>query len=236
MTTIGIITTNFGRVPILEIFCEGIRRLRRETGLTIPVVCAGDIGGKAVCEEHDIVHIIAPNVPLTNKFNTACEALRGKVDYVMIMGSDDLISTRDFLRVHHEAEQNKTDLIGFSDVYMFGMDDEHPGALVHFPFTTVLGVGRTVKADVLDKLGWRPWNLDRDRGIDRVMLDACSPLVKTRKVFDGGLIFDLKTAWNINPMKYWYKKIGAMPSNQLLWDSIGLREAELIKQFLNKQK
>jgi len=237
MITIGIVTTNLGRLPILEIFCEGIKRLRRETGLTtIPVVCAGDVGGKSLCEEYNITHIVTPNRPLTNKFNTACEALRGKVDYVMVMGSDDLIATKDFLRVYNEAESNGTDLIGFSDVYMFGMDDEHSGDLIHFPHTTVLGVGRTVKASVLDNLGWRPWNIDRDRAIDTVMLDACRPYVVTRKVFDGGFIVDLKTSWNLNPIKFWHKKLGAMPSNQLLWDNIGLQETELINNFISRQK
>lgn len=232
---IGIVTANLGRLPILEIFCEGIRRLRRETGLAIPVVCAGDVEGKELCEGYGITHIVASNKPLTNKFNTACESLRGKVDYVMVMGSDDLIATKDFLRVHEECQKG-TDLIGFSDVYMFGMDDVSTGALVYFGHTTVLGVGRTVKGSVLDCLDWKPWVIQRDRGIDTVMLDAVRPYVTTRKVFDGGFIVDLKTSWNLNPIKFWHKKCGSLPSNQLLWDNIGVKEAELIKQFLNKQK
>ena len=102
---IGIITTNFGRLPILEIFCAGIKRLREETLLDIPVVCVGDADGAETCKSYNIEHIVHPNKPLTDKFNVACQAFRGRVDAIMIMGSDNVISTTAFLSVVAEAEK-----------------------------------------------------------------------------------------------------------------------------------
>jgi hypothetical protein len=232
--TIGIITTNFMRVPILEIFAEGITRLREETGLAIPCVCVGDSSGAETCRIHGIQHIEYPNKPLTAKFNRACmEMQKIGVNYVMVMGSDDLISTETFLRIKEETEKD-IDLIGLSDVYFFGMDDVFTNKLVHFKHTTVLGVGRTISARVLDQINWQPWNIPRDRAIDTVMLDYVRPFVQTRVLLDGGFVVDLKTSWNLNPIKFWFAKLGYMPNNDLLWKNIGIKEKELINNFIDK--
>jgi len=88
--TIGIITANFGRLPILEIFCAGIKRLREETGFNIPCVSVGDADGGEILAKYSIAFVEYPNTPLTAKFNRACTELQSKCDYVLIMGSDDL--------------------------------------------------------------------------------------------------------------------------------------------------
>jgi len=230
---IGVISANFGRLPILKIFCAGIARLRRETGLAIPCVVAGDISGAEVCDSYNIEHIICRNYPLTGKFNTACEALKGRVDYVMVMGSDNLISTMSFNRVIQEAERG-IDLIGFNDVYFYGLDDIYAGKLFHFKHTEVLGVGRTIKASILDKFKWRPWVKDADRGIDRRMLNEVTPLAKTNVLLRGGAVIDLKTNWNLNHIRSWANKLGVMSSDNLIWDMVGPEEANLIKQYINR--
>jgi hypothetical protein len=233
MNTIGIAVTNFGRNNILRIFCAGVRRLREDTNLPIPAVCCGDIGGADICREYGIEHIEQGNKPLTEKFNTACHALKGRVDYVMVMGSDNVLSTETFLRIQAEAEQG-TDLIGLSDVYFYGMDDITTGQLFHFTHTTVLGVGRTIKASVLDNLNWKPWTEPRDRGIDSVMLTAVRPYVKTSKLLIGGHVFDLKTSMNLNRIEFWARKIPKMANSDLLWNSIGAEERRLIEEYLKR--
>ena len=228
---IGIIVTNFGRTRILNIFGAGIARLRAETGFDIPVTCVGDIDGADICHKYDIMHIEYPNRPLTGKFNRACKSMEDRVDYVLVMGSDDLLSTRSFLAIHAEAEKG-IDLIGLSEVYFFGMDDVHSGKLIHFRHTTVLGVARTIKASVLDNLSWEPWTQHRDRSIDTIMLDAVRPYVKTRALLNGEFVVDLKTSMNLNPIRFWAKKLGAMPNADLLWNNIGAEERRLIEEYL----
>ncbi len=228
--TIGIITTNYFRLPVLKIFCEGIDRLREETDTDIPVVCVGTKDGEEVCLQYGIDHHTYQNSPLTGKFNRACELLKGSVDYVMVMGSDNLISTETFLRIKEEAEKG-IDLIGLSELYMLSMDGNNKGKLYHFPHTTVLGVGRTVSARVLDKLNWNPWGEDKDRGIDVVMLDTVRPHVKTSSLLSEQFIVDLKTKYNLNPIDCWSNKLPGKDIN-LLWDNIGNREQTLIKQYI----
>jgi hypothetical protein len=231
---LGIITANFGRVPILEIFAEGITRLRNDTGLSIPTVCVGSEDGAETCKSHSIDHIIFPNSPLTAKFNRACLELKDKVDYVMVLGSDNLLSTKAFKAILCECEKG-IDLIGLSEVYFYCMDDIHTGKLIHFKHTTVLGVGRTVSARVLDNLSWQPWVIARDRAIDVIMLDAVRPYVQSRSLLDGEFVVDLKTSQNINNVRFWAQKLGYMPSESLLWDNISPREIELIKNYLNNR-
>lgn len=230
---IGIISANFGRLPILKIFCAGIARLRNDSGLHVPCVVAGDASGADICNSYNIEHIVCKNSPLTDKFNTACEYFRDKVDYVMVMGSDNIMSSMSFNRVIQEAERG-IDLIGFDDVYFYGMDDIYSGKLFHFKHTTVLGVGRTLKASLLNKFQWRPWVTPQERGIDKVMLNAVTPLAKTSVLLKNGRTFDLKTNWNMNHIKHWAGKLGAMQTDQLLWDSVGVEEAKLIIKFLNR--
>jgi glycosyltransferase involved in cell wall biosynthesis len=232
MNKIGIITTNFGRIPILEICFAGIDRLRLDTGMEIPCVCVGEEDDATVelCKFYDIEHIYQENRPLTAKFNTACKALEGRVEYVMILGSDNLISTGTFNTILSECEKG-VDLVGLSDIYFYGMDDIHTGKLLHFSHTTVLGVGRTIKASVLDELNWKPWITDRDRAIDVIMLDAVSPYVNSRTLLYGQFAVDLKSSFNLNGIRFWADKLGYMPSDQKLWDNIGAKETELIKKY-----
>lgn len=233
MPTIGIISCNLGRVPILRIFCAGIKRLREETQMEIPCVVVGDIDGKQTLAEYNIDFIEFPNKPLTGKFNRACLEMKGKVDAVMIMGSDNILSTETFLRIHAEIKKG-ANLVGLDDVYFFGMDSNATNELVHFSHTTVLGVGRTISSSVLDHVGWQPWNLERDRAIDTVMLDTIRPYVMASVLLKGGKVFDLKTSWNLNRLEFWLKKLGSLPTNDILWNNIGKEEAELIVDYIFK--
>jgi len=234
MSTIGIISANLGRIKVLEIFCAGIKRLREETQMDIPCVVVGDIDGRETCERYNIQHIEYPNKPLTGKFNRACLEMKGKVDACMVMGSDNLIATETFLRIHAEVEKG-IDLIGLNDLYFFGMDDIYTGKLIYFGHTTVLGVGRTVSAKVLGQVGWEPWKIDRDRGIDTVMLDGVRSHVKTSVLLKGGFVVDIKSSWNLNRLDFWYKKLGALPNADMLWKNIGNEESELIRDYISKQ-
>ncbi len=231
--TIGVITANMGRIPVLKIFCAGIKRLREETGLDIPVICAGDIGGAETCKSYGITHIEVPNNPLTEKFNKACQELYNKVDYVCVMGSDNVISSKAFLAVVAEAEKG-IDLIGFDSIYFYGLDGECKDKLVYFRNTSVLGVGRTVSASVLNNLYWKPYGREQNRAIDTCMLDTVRPYVKTRVLLSGHFLLDLKTSWNLNSMNIWHKKFGALPNQSVMWDNIGEEEAMLIKEFISK--
>ena len=231
MANIGIISTNYHRVPVLKIFCAGIKRLRQETGFDIPCVVVGDIDGAEACRDYDIEHIEYHNKPLTGKFNRACLELRGRCDYVMVMGSDNVIASKSFLRIKEEADKG-IDLIGLSEVYFFAMDDIYTGNLYHFLHTTVLGVGRTVSSKVLDSMGWEPWRIQKDRSIDTILLDGVRPYVKTRALLTGEYVFDLKTNHNLNKIHFWSRKLPKMPNADLLWNNIGEEEQQLIKQYM----
>jgi hypothetical protein len=234
---IGLITCNFGRQKILEICFAGIDRLRSDSKESdIPAVCCGeeDESTMSLCQYYDIDHVYAPNRPLTGKFNTACQEIKKyNPDYICVVGSDNLISTRSFNAILDECEKG-IDLIGFNDLYFVGLDDIHSGKVTYFGHTTVLGVGRTVSSKVLDKVNWTPWGIERDRGIDTVMLDTVRDHVKTRSLLGGYHVFDLKTSHNLNPLNFWVKNKGYLPNSNVLWQNIGKNETKLIKEYLER--
>lgn len=230
---VGLITASFGRVKILEIFAEGVRRLMDESGHEVSCVSVGSEDGRAILEARGIQFIPFPNKPLTGKFNRACQELKGKVDCVMLIGTDDLIATSTFKRIIAECEKG-IDMVGIDDVYFFGLDDVHAGKLVKFNHTKVLGPARTVSARVLDGCNWTPWDQDKDRGIDTCMLDTIRPLVKTKVLLSGGYCFDLKSSLNLNKMDYWVEKFGYMNDQSIFWNNIGENETRLIKQYLER--
>lgn len=235
MTKIGIITANKGRVEVLRIFVAGVKRLREDSHIDIPCVCVGDVDGRAICNEYGIEHIEYPNKPLTGKFNRACEELKGRVDAVCIMGTDNLLSTETFTRIVEEAEKG-TDLIGYDNLFFFALDGQYKGNLYHFTHTTVLGVARTISAKVLDKLNWRPWGRDMDRSIDTCMLDTVRPYVETRALLSGGMIVDLKSKHNLNAIDFWAE--GKLPrvDREKLFSSIGEEERYLINKYMEENQ
>ena len=234
MKRIGIILANHYRQAILEICFAGIDRLRADCIEDIPVVCIGEEDDKTLdlCKHYDIEHHYAPNIPLTGKYNYACQLLRTKVDAVMVIGSDNLISNNTFMRISDKVQEG-FDLIGADDIYFMCLDDVHAGKLLYFGRTTVLGVGRTISAQILDKVNWTPWGIPRDRGIDRVMLDTVRPHVEKSILLSGCYIFDLKSNQNLNNVNSWVKSRGYMDSAEIFWNSISPAEQNLITNLLN---
>jgi hypothetical protein len=235
MPRIGIILTSFYRQRVLEICFAGIDRLRADCQEYLPVICVGEEDEKTLdlCDHYDIEHHYAPNRPLTEKYNLACQLMKGKCDNVMILGSDNLITNRTFNAISAETEKG-IDLIGLDDVYFFGMDDEFTGKLLYFGYTQVLGVGRTVSARVLDKINWTPWGRPADRGIDRVMLETVNPHVETRSLLSGYHVFDLKSSQNLNPMRSWAQRKRFLADTDIFWEQLSPAEINLIKQYIEQ--
>jgi hypothetical protein len=158
-----------------------------------------------------------------------CE--KDDVDAIMLMGSDDLLSTKTYLAI--QKDMGDHDMVGLGDLYMFGLDGTHAGTLVFFHHTTVLGVGRTIRKSIIQGMGHKAWNIDRDRSIDGIMLDSVKDAVKTRKSIKGLHVFDLKTNHNMNSIEFWVKQLPQV-SSSILWDNIGVRETELIEEILKR--
>lgn len=202
---IGIITANHKREDVLEVFALGIDRLRRETGMEIIVACAGDESGAEICNRHSIIHIPFPNNPVTEKFNTACHCLKDKVDAVMVLGSDDIVSTETFIRTV-EALQSGYDAIRMDTVYFLECRYGRGWVCRIGPVNTLV-VGMTIRSEVLNPT-WKPWVRPADRGFDIIFWEGIRENVKKIFILKDSFILDIKTNVNLNKPDYWLGKYG----------------------------
>jgi len=195
----GIITIAHGRQTILRLFCASIRRLRKETGIDFPVVVTSGAEDAPLCSEYNIGHITYPNIPVSNKWNIACEYMKELgVDYICILGSDDIMAT-DCLRNIMFEMHNDIDLIGFKTLYVYDTDGDSRGQLMRTTKKSFLGVGKTIHRRVLDAVGWEPWAYDRPRnaGMDAIIHRNISSHIKTSAEVEG-IIVDCKSRESLN--------------------------------------
>jgi hypothetical protein len=230
--TIGIITANYNRPSILSIWCAQIIRLREDLQYYIPAVVVSEESDKAICDHYHINHLTQQNIPVSAKFNTAMLYMHSiGVDYVCILGSDDIISTDTFRRLMEEAEKGY-DLIGINSIYFFATDGKYRGQMVCLNGTRILGVCKTISAQVLNKVYWQPWTVDKNWGLDSLVSNAIKPYVTSEKILSFTEVYDLKSKVNINKSSMWVEKIKKLEDPQKLWNILGKEETKILKKIL----
>jgi len=199
------------RPEVFRIFAAGVNRLKEK--FDIVTLSVGSEGSRSMklCQEAGINYLEFPNKPLGAKFNAGMYVMKSfDPDYVMIMGSDDLLSTATFEKIHEYCLQGK-EMIGFTDLYFFDLYDKK---LVYWPGYgnrgtkadnnrkgEAIGLGRTLSRAILTKLNWQPWRSDANSGLDwwmtqRLKILKASPTVFSLKE-NGLFAVDLKSKENI---------------------------------------
>jgi hypothetical protein len=235
---ISIITASHGRPHILRAWCLGIERLRSETrdiDVDIDAVCVSDKWDNELCRVHWINHIAMDNNPVTDKFNRAvsvsCRVYNP--DYVMVLGSDDLMSTKTFVNIVRTLEESETpiDVIGISNIYFFNTEGTQRGSLVQLRGERMLGVGKTISRRVLEEVGCRPWGKEKNWGMDSVLTQTIAPFVKKTVVLHDQKVFDLKSKESLNKFSLWANKFQKEDPN-IFWNNIGEREKKLVENII----
>ena len=152
-----ILTASYGRDSTVKIFQKNAK---------LDVLCVGT--------DHsylwsDFNYIEKPNKPLSVKWNSGIKKLREyDPDYVICMGSDDVLSDEGYKKIHQLMESG-VDFVGFIDIYIYSIVhdrmklwDGYKGERRGEP----IGAGRTYSKKFLDRLDWDLWSDDRDSGLD----------------------------------------------------------------------
>jgi glycosyltransferase involved in cell wall biosynthesis len=229
MISFGILTISHGRPNVLKIFCASIKRLKLDLGTHIPCVCVGDEEHADICAEYGIWHIPHLNQPATAKWNRGVEYLMSLgVDYVIVMGSDDIMST-ELLKNLIGAMEKGYDLIGINEIYFYAGDGRHRGLLrlLSSPHA-IYGVARTISSRII-KETHPMWRSNKSWGMDGDCLRTIKPYVKTIKIVNG-LCFDIKTMdTQMNRFTFWMSKLHMNYPKELFLNILGEEE----KQILN---
>ena len=194
---------------VLRLWCAQIQRLRKDLELYIPAVVVSGKEDRVTCDEYHIGHLTQENKPVTAKFNRAFQFMRGQgIDYVQILGSDDIISTV-FLRNTFALMETGVDLMGVWSFYFYCGHGRDRGKLVRFdrPNTrTFLGIGRTVSSRVLDQCDWTLWDVEKNWAMDAIASKTLAKYTETKATVEG-MIVDVKTDKNLNSFRIWSKRL-----------------------------
>ena len=161
--TFGILTTLWKRHAIARIVLEHYAHLDLSPvhSVRLAVGSEGDVS-RSLAEQAGWEYLEHDNLPLSDKWNAGMAALRDRVDAVLIVGSDDIM-TANAIRLSLSHIDLGADVVGLKDLYYY--DTRNRQAYYgerHNP-----GAGMIATSDVLDRVNWQPWDLGLNRYLDK---------------------------------------------------------------------
>lgn len=210
---LGILTINFKRPQILRLWCAQIKRLRADFGIEFPAIVVSEEEDRLICNGYGVAHITHPNKPVSEKWNVGMRYLRSVgATNCLILGSDDIVSSGFIRTTLDQCEQGK-DLIGIKTIYFYCGQGTYKGKMVVLQSKQFLGTGKTVSSRVLDQCDWRPWDVEKNWGMDAIASKTFSKYAKERTVIDG-MVVDVKSRVNLNSFNIWGKRLPTVPAKE----------------------
>lgn len=158
-----IVTALWGRAELTNLVLDYYRRMKLFFPPdTIQLLCVGSEGetSRQLAESNGWDYIEAPNAPLSQKFNRLFEGTKSyEFDILMLVGSDDLISSDIIWWYVDNVRADHANLVGLKDLlfYSIGADQMimFPGYPLPSPRT--IGAGRCFSRRILEIMSYRPW-------------------------------------------------------------------------------
>lgn len=228
-TKLGIITINFGRPKVLHLWVAQIKRIREDLDTYIPAVVVSDKEDRDICAKYGVWHITQQNRPVNEKFNRAMYYMRDiQQENVMILGSDDIVSTG-FVRKTLAEMEKGIDYIGTRTFYFYcgvGLDK---GKMVKLTSAPTKGIGRTISCRVLDQCDWRLWDKEKNWGLDAMATKNIVKYCKSKSWIED-IIVDVKTRTNLNSYRIWGTRL-PQADPQLFYNILSEEELKLLDRL-----
>lgn len=214
-----IVSCVHGRSYLWDIFKQGLFNLIDVFNADVIIACSN----QEECNYFkEFTTINFGNRYLGAKWNAAIQAayLRN-VDYVMMIGSDDVISPR-IAEVYEPYISEGNPLFGIKDFYALNLETDRIKHFKGYPleYSLPIGAGRMLGREVLDKLNGRPCIDERQRGIDTsitrnlrwhkikdTVVDPCEPLILDIKSADSLTAFDKIRAFEKSANYQWIEEV-----------------------------
>lgn len=190
------------RPEITEICFMGIDRLRKSGLFHIEALAViSEDSMIELCNRYGIKWVFYKNEPLGEKKNFGLsEALKLEWDYLLEIGSDDLLKT-EILEVYKKPIEDGMEFFGIKDVCYINSEDGNCRRYYRPQDTTAWGAGRMFKRSVFDKTGSKIWPDEINRSMD----NSSTKFMFTKGVFhknipvERPLVVDVKSDTNIWP-------------------------------------
>lgn len=204
---VAIMAPVWGRVPVVRIWWRAIRRVRavwEAAGIeTAAYVGGNEAEHRELCREQGGEWIEVHNRPLGAKANRIAEAaFRDGADYLFSLGSDDFVSSA-LAAAYVPYIEQRTPYVGPAGIYFF---EPRTGRAVYLPRYPVghprhgepVGAGRLLHRSLAEPRRFRPWPMDRDRGLDGGMTERLNRRRGSLiPVGPEAVLVDVKTETNI---------------------------------------
>ncbi len=208
MPRIAVVTTVWQRHNLTDYVLHSYKQRRERLcgKVELILVAAGSEGylTKEICERNGFAYIEHPNQPLNFKWNAAVLLAKdADPDYVMIVGSDDVVSDDYFTKALERIPVDAAEMFSLNDLYVLGLSGRTLQYWNRQPDWPI-GLGRLLNRRVLETVEWQPWSCDvpRNRGLDK----SCMRKLEARGIGSrvcsvkdlGSLVVDIKSKDNMN--------------------------------------
>jgi len=135
------------REKITELCLSNLKRLQKDNNFEVLCVVS-EQWAKIKAFEYGFKHIQAENFPVGNKMNIGIkEALRFEWDYLMNLGSDDIIDERLF-ELYKPYIEEKRECFGITKCTFV---DSRSKEVKRFDYKHLIGAGRMIRRDIVKK-------------------------------------------------------------------------------------
>lgn len=213
------------RPEITEICFMGINRLRK-SGL-FPIEAFAVISEESMiplCEKYDVKYCVYKNEPLGEKLNYGLrESMRLDWDYVVCIGSDDLLYNQYLEEI--KPHLGVRDFFGISNFLILNSED---GACRNINAKSPYGIARVISRKAVEKIG-NVWDDKKHRGMDGHSFFKMVPLFGSLQIqTKEPLAIDVKSETNIWAFNY---LIGSKYSFDKAIEGLSVEEVTAIKSL-----
>ena len=196
-----VVTAIYGRHDLARIVLNHYNQLRSKFDLQLLAIGSEGDKSRQLCEAWGWNYIEFPNNPLSQKFNRLFqEAEQYDFDFMVLVGSDDLISEEIFSYYEKTVTKTTKHLLGLKDLYFYSIQRDEA---LHFqgypspPSPKTIGAGRCFSRYILGAVKFRPW---ADEKLPRGLDSCCSKYLKQAGISEiaipmeqtGGIAVDIK--------------------------------------------
>jgi len=210
---VAIISAVWKRPEVFDLFAIGIKRLQKIPSIKITVIISGSEGrtSRTMVQRHGFNYVEIANDPLGAKMNSAAiKAKEFKPDYVLCLGSDDIISP-ELMSVYERYMREKYDFIGVTDFFFYDLVTRQAlywaGYREAYRRGYTCGAGRLISRRLMEAWNWRPWEIKHSRGLDHSIQQKLNSIHHSSVTFslleESVFALDIKSSTNMTPFRMW---------------------------------
>ncbi|HMJ67590.1 MAG TPA: hypothetical protein VK508_01780 [Cyclobacteriaceae bacterium] len=220
------------RPEITKLCFAGIKRLRKHPRFDIDALAViSEESMIPLCEKYDVKWVMSDNKPLGRKKNNGLlAASKLGFDYLMEIGSDDLV-LNELLDWYCPMVDAGELFFGIRDIAYLESDT---GACRRLISKATYGAGRMIHRSVLERMNWKLWKDELNRGLDNnsvfnLMRQKVQYKVIAPKEFPG--VIDVKSDENIWRFDYF---LGVEYDKNELFKRLSKQEVAMIESYVTE--